>query len=109
MDTKELEKNRILSRFGTRVEKDMEHESQGYTSSDRCHMNNTHKVKKLVKGNRYWNWDNRVAGNCPPTHCSNLPKGSWGLRKLVVTGPQESKSVAKTAVLVIIFWNFTMF
>ena len=34
-----------------RVEKDMEHESQGYTISDKCPRNNTHKVKKLVKGN----------------------------------------------------------
>ena len=34
-----------------RVEEDMEHESQGYTISDKCPRNNTHKVKKLVKGN----------------------------------------------------------
>ena len=101
VDTKELEKNRILSRFGTRVEKDMEHESQGYTSSDRCHMNNTHKVKTLVKGNRYWNSGNRFAENCPPAHCSNPPKGSWGLRKLVVTGPQEHKSTVKIVCYII--------
>ena len=53
VDTKELEKNRTLPRFGTRVEKDMEHESQGYTTCDSCPRNNTHKVKKLVRGNRY--------------------------------------------------------
>ena len=45
-----IRKNRTLPRFGTRVEKDMEHESQGYTTSDRCSRNNTHKVQKLVKG-----------------------------------------------------------
>ena len=67
-----------------RVEKDMEHESQGYTTSDKCPRNNTHRVKKLVKGNIHWNSNNRVAKNCP-----RMPlKGSWGLRKLVVTGPQ---------------------
>ena len=49
----EFRKNRTLSRFGTRVEKDMEHESQDYTPSDRCPRNDTHEVKKLVKGNRY--------------------------------------------------------
>ena len=54
----------------------MEHESQGYTTSDRRPRNNTHKVKKLVKGNRYSSSDNRVAENSPPTHCSNPPKGS---------------------------------
>ena len=53
IDTKELEKKRTLPRFGTRVEKDMEIERQGYTTSDRCTKNNIHKVKKLVKGNRY--------------------------------------------------------
>ena len=36
-----------------RVEKDMEHESQGYTTNNRCPRKNTHKVKKLVNGNRY--------------------------------------------------------
>ena len=30
----------------------MEYESQGYTTSDSCPRNNTHKVKKLIKGNR---------------------------------------------------------
>ena len=35
-----------------RVEKNMEHESQGYNTSDRCPRNDTHKVKKLVKVNR---------------------------------------------------------
>ena len=30
-------------------EKDKEHVSQGYTISDRCPRNNTHKVRKLVK------------------------------------------------------------
>ena len=74
----------------------MEHESQGYTTSDKCPRTNTHKVKKLFKGNRYWSSDNRVAENCPPTHCANSPKGSWGLRKLFVTGPQEHKSTVKT-------------
>ena len=58
----------------------MEHESQVYTISDRW------------KGNRYSNSDNRVAENCPPTHCSNPLKGSGGLRKLVVSGPQEHES-----------------
>ena len=53
MDTKELEKNRTLPRFGTRVEKEMEHENQGYTINDRCPRSDTYKVKKLVKGNRY--------------------------------------------------------
>ena len=70
----------------------MEHEIQVYTISDRCPRNNTHKVKELVKGNRYSNSDNRVAENCPPTHCSNPLKGSGGLRKLVVSGPQEHES-----------------
>ena len=37
------------------VEKDMKHESRGYTISDRCSRSNTHKVKKLVIGNRYAN------------------------------------------------------
>ena len=36
-----------------RDEKDIEHESQGYTTSDRCPSNSTHKDIKLVKGNRY--------------------------------------------------------
>ena len=36
--------------------------------------------KQLVKGNMYWNSDNKVAEKCPSTHCSNPPKGSWGLR-----------------------------
>ena len=40
VDTKELEKNRTLPRFGTRVEKYMEHESQGYATSDRCPRDN---------------------------------------------------------------------
>ena len=48
-----IRNNRTLPRFGTRVEKDMEHESQGYTTSGRCPRNNTHEVKELVKGNRY--------------------------------------------------------
>ena len=62
-----------------RVEKDLEHESQGYTTSDRCPRNNTHRAKKLVKGNRCLNSDNRAVKNCPPahcTHCLNPPKGS---------------------------------
>ena len=37
------------------VEKDMKHESRGYTISDRCPRRNTHKVKKSVIGNRYAN------------------------------------------------------
>ena len=48
-----IRKNRTLPRFGTRVEKNIEHEGQGYTISDRCPRNNTYKVKKLVKGKRY--------------------------------------------------------
>ena len=56
---------------------------------------------KLIKGNRYWNSDIRVAENCPLTYYSNPPKGSWGLRKLIVTGPQEHKSTVKTACYVI--------
>ena len=76
VDSKELEKNRALPKFGTRVEKDMEHQSKGYSTSDRCPRNNSHKVKKLVKGNRYCNSENRVAENCPPTHFSNHPKDS---------------------------------
>ena len=91
-----IRKNRTLPTFGTRVEKDMEHKSEGYTTSDRCAGNYTHEVKKLVKGNRYWNSDNRVAKNCPPAHSSNSLKGSWDLRKFVVTGPQEHKSTFKT-------------
>ena len=51
-DTKELEKIEQYQDLA-RVEKDMEHESQGYTTSDRCPLNNTHNVKKLVIGNRY--------------------------------------------------------
>ena len=42
--TKELEKNRTLLRFDTRVKKDMERESQGYMISNRCPRNNTSKV-----------------------------------------------------------------
>ena len=79
----------------------MEHESQGYTTGDRCPRNNTHKVKKLVKGNRYWNSDNRAAENCPLTHCLNTLKSLWGLRKLVVTGPQEHKSTVKKVCYII--------
>ena len=34
-----------------RVQKVMEHETQGYATSGRCpRNNNTHKVQKLVKG-----------------------------------------------------------
>ena len=90
-----IRKNKTLPRFGTRVEKDVEHEIQGYTTSNRCPRNNIDKVKKLAKGNRYWNSDNRVTENSPPTHASNPPRGSWGLRKLVVTGPQDHKSTVK--------------
>ena len=50
----------------------------------------------MVKGKRYGNLDNRAAENCPTTHSSNPLKGSWGLRKLVVTGTQENKSTVKT-------------
>ena len=85
-------KNKTLPKFGTGLEEDMEHESQGYNNSDRYPRNNTHKGKKLVRRIRYWNSDNRFAENCPPMHCSNLPKGSSCLRKLVVTGPQEQNS-----------------
>ena len=91
-----IRKNRTLLRFGKRLEKDMKHESRGYIASDRCPRKNTHKVKKLVKGIRYWNSDNRLSENCPPIHCSNLLKGSWGLRKLAVTGLRSSKSTVKT-------------
>ena len=31
----------------------MKHESQGYNITDRYPRDNTHKAKKLVKGNRY--------------------------------------------------------
>ena len=47
------QKNKRLPRFGMRVEKDMEHESQVYTTNDRCPRSNTHKVKKLVKTKKY--------------------------------------------------------
>ena len=47
-----IRKNRTLPRFGMRVEKYMEHVSQGYTTTDRCSKSNTNKVKKLVKENR---------------------------------------------------------
>ena len=79
----------------------MEHECQSYRTSDRYPKNNTHKVKKLFTGNRYWNLDNRVAESRPPTHCLNTSKGLWGLRKLVVTGSQEHKSTVKTVSYVI--------
>ena len=59
----------------------MGHESQGYTTSDQCHRNNTQKVKKLVKGNRHGNSDNTAAENCPPKHFSN-PKHCLNLRFL---------------------------
>ena len=52
-NTKELEKIEHYQEFGNRVEKNMEYESQAYATSDRCSRNNTHKVQKLVKGNRY--------------------------------------------------------
>ena len=48
-----VRENRTLPRSGTSVAKDIEQESEGYTTSDSCPRNNTHKVKKLVKGNRY--------------------------------------------------------
>ena len=44
-----IRKNTTLPRFGTIVEKDMVHESQGFTNTDRCLRNNIHKVKKLIK------------------------------------------------------------
>ena len=50
----------------------------------------------MVKKNNYWNSDNKVAENCPPTDRSNPSKGSWGLRKLVVTEIQEQKSTFKS-------------
>ena len=50
----------------------------------------------MVKKNSYWNSDNKVAENCPPTDRSNSSKGSWGLRKLVVTEIQEQKSTFKS-------------
>ena len=87
VDTKELEKteyhktrHKSWERYGTWKSK--------FTSSDKCPRNNTHKVKILAKGNRYWNSDNRAAQYCPRTHCLNSPKGSWGLKKLVATGLQ---------------------
>ena len=83
------------------IEKDMEHESQGYTITDRCPRDNTHKVKKLVKRNRHWNSGNNVAENCPPTHYLIPLKGSWGLWKFCVTGPQEDKLTVKTVCYVI--------
>ena len=51
MIPKNWKKNRTLPRSGTRVEEDMEHESEGY--NDRYPTNNTYKVKKLVRGIRY--------------------------------------------------------
>ena len=87
--------------LGTRVEKDMEHESQGYAISYRCPSNKTHKVKKLIQGNMYWNSDNTVTENCPPTDCSSPLKGSWSLSKLVITGPQEHKFAVKTVCYII--------
>ena len=95
-----VRENRTLPRSGTSVAKDIEQESEGYTTSDSCPRNNTHKVKKLVKGNRYWNLDNGVGENCSPTHFWNPPKASWGLRKLV-TGPQGYKSTVKTVCYII--------
>ena len=89
-----------MPRFGTRVDKDMKHKSQGYTTGDNCSRNNTHKANKPVKGNRYWNSDKRVVENCPPLHCWNPPKGSRGLRKLVNV-PQKHKSTAETVFYVI--------
>ena len=71
-----IRKNRASPKFGKKVQNNMELESQGYTTSDRYLRNNIHKVNKLVKGNGFWNPDNRVVENCPPTHCSNPPKGS---------------------------------
>ena len=50
----------------------------------------------MVKKNSYWNSDNKVAENCPPTDRSNPSKGSWSLRKLVVTEIQEQKSTFKS-------------
>ena len=94
-----IRKDRLSPRFGSRVEKDMEHESQGYTTSDRCPRNNTHKVKKLVKGNIYWNSDKRVAENCPPTHSPNPPKGSWCLRKLLLLDLKNINSLLKQCVI----------
>ena len=82
--------------FVTAVEKNMKHESQGHTTSNRCPRINTYKIKKLVKKNSYWNSDNKVAENCPPTDRSNPSKGSWSLRKLVVTEIQEQKSTFKS-------------
>ena len=56
----------------------------------------------MVKKNSYWNSDNKVAENCPPTDRSNPSKGSWGLRKLVVTEIQEQKSTFKSVFYILI-------
>ena len=47
-----IAKNQKKKKFGERVDKNMEHENQGYNTSDRCPRNDTHKVKNLVKVNR---------------------------------------------------------
>ena len=49
LDNKELGQIEHYQDLARELRK-MEHESQGYTISDRC---NTHKVKKMVKGNNY--------------------------------------------------------
>ena len=38
-----------LPRFSKRVEKDMEHDSQGYTTSYRCSMSNSQKLRNWLK------------------------------------------------------------
>ena len=102
LDTKELEKMEHYQDLAQELRKIWrawkEPESQSYTIKDRCPWNNTHNFRKLDKGNRYWNSDNTVAENCLLTHCSNPPKGSWGLRKLIVTVP---KCAVKTVCCVI--------
>ena len=42
-----------LHTFVTAAEKNMKHESQGHTTSNRCPRINTYKIKKLVKKNSY--------------------------------------------------------
>ena len=62
------------------------------------------KLRNWLKKIEIWNSDNRVAENCPPTHCTNPLINYWGLKKLIVTGSQEHKSTVKTAVIYAANW-----
>ena len=56
---------------------------------------------RVLVNNRVFAIRTRVAEKCPPTNCSNPVKGSWGLRKLVASGPQQEKFTVKSVCFII--------